>query len=281
MSMLEYRMYKFLWWFCPVSVNKMKHNPPWPVWHFHTINLCFSSVQHYLPYLPSTVETGDSEKIQAMQTYTVPSKRSELRLNGQMLCKWVVARLCKQDFGVCLFGLVSKIWEGCTSQSIFCACKKSTFTGFHKDEVPHGNLVAPQNHPFLSLIFLQKALCASISWLCGSDSLGWGQEDPQELAPGDPEQPPIWAGFGHPFPGAEGMQEQCIPGSRSCQTRCRVISKIYELRRHVVICQFMPVNVVLHRAGPGLSSATVKVCPFASILINTFNQKKVVQYSPK
>lgn len=43
-----------------------------------------------------------------------------------MPCKWTVARICKQDFGVCLFGLVHKIWESYISQSIFCVCKKST-----------------------------------------------------------------------------------------------------------------------------------------------------------
>lgn len=44
-------------------------------------------------------------------------------------------------------------------------------------------------------------------------------------------------------------------------------------------CDLPVVNVVLHRAGPGLSSAAVKVCFFAPILINTFNQKKPVQGS--
>lgn len=39
-------------------------------------------------------------------------------------------------------------------------------------------------------------------------------------------------------------------------------------------CDLPALNAVLHRAGPGLSSAAVKVCLFASILINTFNQKK-------
>lgn len=194
-----------------------------------------------------------------------------------MPCKWPVARMCRWGLGVYLFCLVFRIWENYISHRSFLCIKVKDCTSFPQiwRSGPTRHFGCSPKSTFWSLVFLQKALCASISWLLGSGSIGWGQQKP---------------------PGADA------PGSLAAPHASRAWTSLPQSRRHAVAmhtrkhivanmtqgnfcdgriqetyCHLPAVNVLLHRAEPGLSSATVKFCFLISILINTYNQK--IQYT--